>query len=56
VGIYPIIGWWRERAHLNKWGSETRYSLIVSLETPALEVDLYTPVLNAIRVPIEITT
>lgn len=58
VAIYPTIGWWRERAHLNKWNSKTRYSLIVSINTPEESVDIYTPVAVqiGIKTPIEITT
>lgn len=57
VAIYPTIGWWKERAHLNKWNSKTRYSLIVSINTPEQNVDIYTPVKNqiTIKTPIEIT-
>src|SRR5262249_48087468 len=44
VGIYPVIGWWRERAYLEKWDKTARYSLIVSLETPRQDIDIYTPV------------
>jgi hypothetical protein len=40
VGVYPIIGWWRERYWLNCWDRMARYSLIVSIETPLEEVDI----------------
>ena len=40
VGVYPIIGWWRERYWLNRWGRKTRYSLIVSIHTPIQKVDI----------------
>jgi hypothetical protein len=54
VGIYPVIGWWRERAYLEKWNKLARYSLVVSLETPNEEIDIYTPVAISLGVPIEI--
>ena len=54
LAIYPIIGWWRQRTNLRKYDSRTRYSLVVSLETPSLEVDLYTPIVNQISIPITI--
>jgi len=56
IAVYPIIGWWRERKHLEKVENKSRYSLIISLETPAQEVDLYTTVKNIIEIPIEIRT
>lgn len=49
IGIYPAIGWWRERHGLGRWNKEIRYSLIVSLSTEAETVDLYTPIVNMIR-------
>ena len=52
VGIYPIIGWWRERHWLNRWNRMARYSLIVSLETPKEDVDIYTPVAVKINTPV----
>lgn len=54
IGIYPIIGWWRERPHLKRWDHKGRYSLIVSLHTPEQEIDIYTPVSVAIKTPIKI--
>lgn len=56
VGIYPVIGWWRERYHLGRWNKRARYSLIVSLHSPEVDVDIYTPVATQIGIvaPIEI--
>lgn len=54
IVVYPVIGWWRERKHLGKVENQTRYSLIISLETPAQDVELYTTVRNMIEVPIAI--
>lgn len=56
LAVFPVIGWWRERNHLGKVENKTRYSLIVSLETPAQDVQLYTTVKNIIEIPIEIRT
>lgn len=56
IAVYPIIGWWRERKHLGQVENRTRYSLIVSLETPAQDIELYTTVKNMIEIPIEIQT
>jgi len=56
LAVFPVIGWWRERKHLGKVENKTRYSLIVSLETPAQDVQLYTTVKNMIETPIEVRT
>lgn len=56
IAVFPIVGWWRERSHLGKVENKTRYSLIISLETEAQEIDLYTTVISMIETPIEIRT
>jgi len=56
IAVYPTIGWWRERAHLEKWSRKTRYALIVSIHTPEQSVDIYTPVAVqlSVSIPVEI--
>jgi hypothetical protein len=56
IGIYPVIGWWRERTNLRRYDSSTRYSLIISIKTASNEVDLYTPVINMIAPETTIST
>lgn len=48
VAVYPVIGWWRERSNLKKYNSKLKYALIISLETPSQDVDLYTPITTKI--------
>jgi len=55
LAVYPVTGWWRERKHLERWGSMARYSLVVSLETEA-DVKLYTAIQNVATVSAEVTT
>ena len=43
------MGWWRTRKKLERYNKKARYSLIVSIETPSIDVDLYTPVETEIR-------
>ncbi|MBN1412559.1 MAG: S8 family peptidase [Spirochaetales bacterium] len=54
IAVFPVIGWWRERHNLKKFNMKTRYSLIVSLETPAIEHDIYTQVETLLKLPISI--
>lgn len=42
--VRPVSGWWRERAALRRYDSKARYALVVSIETPDSEIDLYTPI------------
>lgn len=56
VAVFPRTGWWKERHYLGKFGKTTRYSLIVSVKAPDVEVDLYTPVAVKIAPPIFVST
>ncbi|WP_339811708.1 S8 family peptidase [uncultured Imperialibacter sp.] len=57
LAVYPKNGWYRTRKQLGKIESMVRYSLIITIETPEQEVDLYTPVFNIVQtvVPIGLT-
>ncbi len=54
LAVYPVTGWWRERHHLQRWNRKARYSLIVSIETPQVHVDLYTQIINQATVSTEL--
>ncbi len=54
IAVYPILGWWKERPNLERWGRQARYALIVSIRTPGVETDIYTPVANMIGVPVPV--
>ena len=47
--IYPKVGWWKSRAYLNRYHSKVRYSLVVTLEAPKVDVDLYTAIATQIN-------
>ncbi|MGP5605729.1 peptidase, S8/S53 family protein, partial [Corynebacterium casei] len=55
IVIYPVGGWWK----FNKGGDQSDkgvdYSLVVSIESPETEVDLWTPVNTLIQAPVEIS-
>jgi hypothetical protein len=59
LAIYPAMGWWRTRTKLERFNKAARYSLIISIEAPEVDVDLYTPVQieieNRNKVSVEIT-
>lgn len=54
IGVYPVIGWWRERHQLGRWAKQARYSLVVTIKTPEITMDIYNPVATMIRPVIEI--
>lgn len=56
VAVFPVTGWWKERPDRDRSDDGVRYSLIVSIETPGVDVDIWTPVAAEVGIPIEIET
>jgi hypothetical protein len=56
IAVFPVTGWWRERPHLGKLESPAPYSIVLSIETPAEAIDLYTAITTQTQVPVEIPT
>lgn len=54
LAVYPVGGWWKNNKARDRVDQPVRYSLCVSLRTGTTDVDLYTPVANLLRVPVEI--
>lgn len=58
LGVFPVSGWWKTREKLGKYNSVARYSLVVSLDVPLNEVDIYSIVKaqidTLIKTPVEI--
>lgn len=56
IAVYPVSGWWKYRRTLDQSHLGAHYSLVVSIETPA--VDIWTPVQQQIAAAaaIEVTT
>jgi Subtilase family len=52
IAIYPTMGWWNKRPQLGAWQKVARYSLVVTIATPEIDVDLYTPVADMVGVPV----
>ncbi|MHC2295815.1 S8 family peptidase [Rhizobium mongolense] len=45
--VKPVVGWWRNRASREIVNRKTRYSLVVTLKAPGVDVDLYSDVIAA---------
>lgn len=56
IAVYPVTGWWKERAHKGRVASKTRYSLVVSVSTPEQNVDLYAAIANQVEIASVIET
>jgi hypothetical protein len=53
IAVYPVGGWWKERVQHERFNSSSRFSLVVTIATPRLDLDIYTEITNQIFVPIE---
>jgi hypothetical protein len=56
IGVYPVSGWWKDYPRRDRSDQGARYSLIVSIETDAVDVDIWTPVAMQLGIPIEISS
>jgi len=45
--VKPVLGWWRSRASKDIVNRKTRYSLVVTLKAPGVDIDLYSGVVAA---------
>lgn len=56
IGVYPALGWWRSRPTLQRYDSNARYALIVSIhvEKVDIDIDIYTPVANQVGLQVEV--
>lgn len=54
LAVYPAMGWWRTRNKLERYDKCARYSLIISIETPSSDIDLYTPVENELNARVDV--
>ena len=52
IAVYPVNGWWRLRKKLKRYNGSIRYSVLVTIETEVVQVDLYTPVENIVTVTV----
>lgn len=49
IVVVPGNGWWKTRTSFKLHDEEVRYSLVLTIETPASDVDLYTAIENVIQ-------
>lgn len=52
LAVYPVTGWWKTRKNLERYHQTAPYSLLVSIQVPEVEVDLYQAIYT--QLPLEI--
>ncbi|WP_193046845.1 S8 family peptidase [Mycolicibacterium baixiangningiae] len=56
IAVYPVAGWWKNQHKYDQSNQGVDYSLMVSIESPHVDVDLWTPVAQQITTTVEIQT
>lgn len=51
LAVFPVGGWWKNNTAKERVDQPVRYALVISLKTSEQDVDLYTPIANALRIP-----
>lgn len=54
IAVSPVNGWWKENKNRDHSERGARYSLVVSIDTPKADIDIYTPVAQQVGIPVEI--
>lgn len=54
IAVYPVSGWWKDLPKRDRSAAGVRYALAVSIETPGVDTDIWTPV--AQEVGLDVTT
>jgi hypothetical protein len=56
LAVYPSVGWWKTRPRQERYDNAARYSLIISIRAPEVEIDLYNAVANQIPTSVTVET
>lgn len=56
IAVHPVSGWWKEQPKRDRSAKGARYSLVVSIETPGVDADIWTPVARQVGVPVVVET
>lgn len=54
IAVYPVSGWWKDQPKRDRSDLGARYALVVSIETPGVETDIWTPVAQEVGTTIAI--
>ncbi|MEJ7725551.1 MAG: S8 family peptidase [Actinomycetes bacterium] len=52
LAVYPVSGWWKDSTSRDGSDRGAPYALVVSIEAPDVDVDLWTPVAQELGIPV----
>ncbi|EMX6285283.1 S8 family peptidase [Providencia rettgeri] len=53
IAVFPVGGWWKYKIADERWKNHVRFSLLVSIEVPETDIDIYSVIENKIQTEIE---
>jgi len=56
IAVYPVSGWWKDQPKRDRSAKGARYALVVSIETPGVATDIWTPVAQQVGLVVAIKT
>jgi len=56
IAVYPVTGWWKELKKRDRSKNGARYALVVTIETSAVDADIWTPIANQVGIPLAVET
>lgn len=54
IAVFPVTGWWKEQKKRDRSQHGARYALAVSIETDAINADVWTPIANKVGITVEV--
>ncbi len=54
IAVFPVGGWWKYRTALDRWQNSVRYCLLISIEVPDEDVDIYSTIQAEVEVNVEV--
>lgn len=53
IAVHPVAGWWKDQPKRDRSALGARYALIVTIETDAQDVDIWTPIAQQVGIEVE---
>ncbi|MBQ4844879.1 S8 family peptidase [Pseudoalteromonas sp. MMG005] len=53
IAVFPVGGWWKYKTAEERWQNRVRFSVLVSIEVPDQNIDIYSVIDNKIKIAIE---
>ncbi|ATI65946.1 subtilase [Edwardsiella tarda] len=50
IAVFPVGGWWKHKTAENRWENSVRFSLLISIEVPDENIDIYSTIETKIAI------